>query len=134
MIPFIKAALAVRPDLRLWASPWCCLLYTSVYHDSAEHLIVYVAVQMFHQLSVGESGVDVYKRQDENWEKAERAIVEACEEKGLNARVELGEAAFYGPKLDFMVKMCIRDRYKSCNRQHGAYLFSRLFPKLLLHR
>lgn len=41
---------------------------------------------------------------DENWERAERAIVEACEETGLKAVVEYGEAAFYGPKLDFMVK------------------------------
>ncbi len=41
---------------------------------------------------------------DENWELAERAIIEASEEKGLNTVTELGEAAFYGPKLDFMVK------------------------------
>ena len=41
---------------------------------------------------------------DENWEKAEKAILEACEEKGLDAIIEYGEAAFYGPKLDFMVK------------------------------
>lgn len=41
---------------------------------------------------------------DENWEKAERAIIEATEEKGLTTVVEYGEAAFYGPKLDFMVK------------------------------
>ncbi len=40
----------------------------------------------------------------ENWDKAEQAIVEACEEKGLNTVTELGEAAFYGPKLDFMIK------------------------------
>ncbi len=40
----------------------------------------------------------------ENWDKAEQAIVEACEEKGLNTITELGEAAFYGPKLDFMIK------------------------------
>jgi threonyl-tRNA synthetase len=40
----------------------------------------------------------------ENWDKAEQAIVEACEEKGLNTVTVLGEAAFYGPKLDFMVK------------------------------
>ncbi|MGQ7869304.1 threonine--tRNA ligase [Sunxiuqinia sp. sy24] len=40
----------------------------------------------------------------ENWEKAEQAIIEACEEKGLNTVTELGEAAFYGPKLDFMIK------------------------------
>lgn len=41
---------------------------------------------------------------DENWDKAEQAIIEACQEKGLKAVVELGEAAFYGPKLDFMVR------------------------------
>ena len=45
-----------------------------------------------------------YIGSDENWEKAERAIIEATEEKGLNTIVETGEAAFYGPKLDFMVK------------------------------
>lgn len=45
-----------------------------------------------------------YIGSDENWEKSERAIIEAAEEKGLNTVVELGEAAFYGPKLDFMVK------------------------------
>lgn len=41
---------------------------------------------------------------DEAWDKAETAIIEAAEEKGLNTVTELGEAAFYGPKLDFMVK------------------------------
>lgn len=41
---------------------------------------------------------------DENWQKAESAIIEAATEKGLKTTVELGEAAFYGPKLDFMVK------------------------------
>ncbi|WP_375605236.1 threonine--tRNA ligase [Flavobacterium davisii] len=41
---------------------------------------------------------------DENWEKAESAIINAAKEKGLNTVVEYGEAAFYGPKLDFMVK------------------------------
>src|SRR5258705_1712174 len=41
---------------------------------------------------------------DENWEKAEKAIIEAAGEKGLKTVVEIGEAAFYGPKLDFMVK------------------------------
>lgn len=45
-----------------------------------------------------------YIGSDEAWEKAERAIQEAAEEKGLNTVTELGEAAFYGPKLDFMVK------------------------------
>ena len=55
---------------------------------------------------------DKYIGSDENWEKAERAIVEACQEKGLEARVELGEAAFYGPKLDFMVKDAIGRRWQ----------------------
>lgn len=45
-----------------------------------------------------------YIGSDEAWEKAERAIIEASEEKGLDTVTELGEAAFYGPKLDFMVK------------------------------
>ncbi|MFV0344895.1 MAG: threonine--tRNA ligase [Bacteroidales bacterium] len=45
-----------------------------------------------------------YIGSSENWDKAERAIIEACEERGLNTVVELGEAAFYGPKLDFMIK------------------------------
>ncbi|MCQ2152739.1 MAG: threonine--tRNA ligase [Bacteroidales bacterium] len=45
-----------------------------------------------------------YIGSDENWAKAEAAIVEAAKEKGLPTVVELGEAAFYGPKLDFMVK------------------------------
>jgi len=45
-----------------------------------------------------------YIGSDEGWAKAERAIIEASAEKGLNTVTELGEAAFYGPKLDFMVK------------------------------
>lgn len=45
-----------------------------------------------------------YIGSSENWDKAEQAIIEACEEKGLNTITELGEAAFYGPKLDFMIK------------------------------
>ena len=45
-----------------------------------------------------------YIGSDENWHKAESAIIEAAAEKGLNTVVEYGEAAFYGPKLDFMVK------------------------------
>ena len=53
-----------------------------------------------------------YIGSDENWERAERAIVEACEEKGLKAKVVLGEAAFYGPKLDFMVKDAIGRRWQ----------------------
>jgi threonyl-tRNA synthetase len=49
---------------------------------------------------------------DENWEKAERAIIEATKEKGLKTIVELGEAAFYGPKLDFMVKDAIGRKWQ----------------------
>ncbi len=49
---------------------------------------------------------------DENWEKAEKAIIEAVEEKGIEAEVETGEAAFYGPKLDFMVKDALGRRWQ----------------------
>jgi threonyl-tRNA synthetase len=49
---------------------------------------------------------------DENWEKAERAILEAVEEKGMDTVVEYGEAAFYGPKLDFMVKDAIGRKWQ----------------------
>ncbi|MFN3639837.1 MAG: threonine--tRNA ligase [Flavobacterium sp.] len=47
---------------------------------------------------------DKYIGSDENWEKAENAIINAAHDKGLSTVVEYGEAAFYGPKLDFMVK------------------------------
>jgi threonyl-tRNA synthetase len=47
---------------------------------------------------------DKYIGSDENWEKAENAIINAAQDKGLNTVIEFGEAAFYGPKLDFMVK------------------------------
>ena len=53
-----------------------------------------------------------YVGSDEVWEKAERAIVEACQEKHLDAKVEYGEAAFYGPKLDFMVRDAIGRRWQ----------------------
>ena len=49
---------------------------------------------------------------DENWEKAESAIIEAAAEKGLKTTVELGEDAFYGPKLDFMVKDAIGRKWQ----------------------
>ncbi len=49
---------------------------------------------------------------DENWERAENAIIEAAQEKGLNTVVEYGEAAFYGPKLDFMVKDAIGRKWQ----------------------
>ena len=53
-----------------------------------------------------------YIGSEENWDKAEQAIIEACQEKGLPARIEYGEAAFYGPKLDFMVKDAIGRRWQ----------------------
>lgn len=53
-----------------------------------------------------------YIGSDENWEKAEQAIIEASKEKGLETVVEYGEAAFYGPKLDFMVKDAIGRKWQ----------------------
>ncbi|RSK39452.1 threonine--tRNA ligase [Hymenobacter perfusus] len=53
-----------------------------------------------------------YIGSDENWEKAERAIIEAAAEKGLSTVTELGEAAFYGPKLDFMVRDAIGRKWQ----------------------
>ena len=53
-----------------------------------------------------------YIGSDEVWATAEQAIVDACAEKGLKARTEVGEAAFYGPKLDFMVKDAIGRRWQ----------------------
>ena len=53
-----------------------------------------------------------YVGTDEDWALAEKAIVEACQEKGLPAKVEYGEAAFYGPKLDFMIKDAIGRRWQ----------------------
>lgn len=53
-----------------------------------------------------------YIGSDENWEKAERAIIEAAEEKGLTTVTEYGEAAFYGPKLDFMIKDAIGRKWQ----------------------
>ncbi|MDD5820414.1 MAG: threonine--tRNA ligase [Bacteroidales bacterium] len=53
-----------------------------------------------------------YIGSDENWEKAEKAIIDAAHKKGLKTVVELGEAAFYGPKLDFMVKDAIGRKWQ----------------------
>lgn len=53
-----------------------------------------------------------YIGSEENWERAEQAIIDACNEKGLPAIVEYGEAAFYGPKLDFMVKDALGRRWQ----------------------
>jgi threonyl-tRNA synthetase len=65
------------------------------------------------QISLRDSNnKEKYIGTDENWERAEQAIIEACEEAGLPAKVEYGEAAFYGPKLDFMVKDAIGRRWQ----------------------
>ena len=53
-----------------------------------------------------------YIGSDEDWASAEQAIIDDCAEKGMKARQELGEAAFYGPKLDFMVKDAIGRRWQ----------------------
>ena len=53
-----------------------------------------------------------YIGSDEVWKHSEQAIIDACKEKGLDAKVEYGEAAFYGPKLDFMVKDAIGRRWQ----------------------
>ncbi len=53
-----------------------------------------------------------YIGSDENWEKSEKAIMEAAEEKGLRTVIEIGEASFYGPKMDFMVKDAIGRKWQ----------------------
>ena len=58
------------------------------------------------------SNNEKYIGSDENWEKAEAAIIEAAAEKGLNTITEIGEAAFYGPKLDFMVRDAIGRKWQ----------------------
>ncbi len=58
------------------------------------------------------SNTEKYIGSDENWDKAERAIIEAAAERGLKTVVETGEAAFYGPKLDFMVRDAIGRKWQ----------------------
>lgn len=58
------------------------------------------------------NNTEKYIGSEENWNKAEKAIIQAAEEKGLNFVVETGEAAFYGPKLDFMVKDAIGRKWQ----------------------
>ena len=65
------------------------------------------------QISLRDPNIrEKYIGSDENWEKAEQSITEACAEKGLKAKVETGEAAFYGPKLDFMVRDAIGRKWQ----------------------
>ena len=58
------------------------------------------------------NNTEKYIGSDEDWATAEQAIIDACAEKGMKAKVEYGEAAFYGPKLDFMVKDAIGRRWQ----------------------
>ncbi|MDD4921237.1 MAG: threonine--tRNA ligase [Bacteroidales bacterium] len=58
------------------------------------------------------SNKEKYIGSDDNWERSQNAIIEACQEKGLKATTVEGEAAFYGPKLDFMVKDAIGRRWQ----------------------
>lgn len=81
--------------------------------------IIQTVFSIFHfdnfeaQISLRDpSDKEKYIGSDEVWEKGEKAIIEACQEKGLKAKVEYGEAAFYGPKLDFMVKDAIGRRWQ----------------------
>ncbi|MBP5476490.1 MAG: threonine--tRNA ligase [Paludibacteraceae bacterium] len=65
------------------------------------------------QISLRDPNNDTkYVGSDEVWQKAEQAIIEACQEKNLKAHVVTGEAAFYGPKLDFMVKDAIGRKWQ----------------------
>ena len=73
-----------------------------------------------------------YIGSDEIWEESQNAIREACREKGLNAREEIGEAAFYGPKLDFMVKDAIGRKWQLGTYftiESGSCIFPRIFQK-----
>ena len=58
-----------------------------------------------------------YIGSDEVWEESEQAIIDACKEKGLDAKIAYGEAAFYGPKLDFMIKDAIGRGWQLCTIQ-----------------
>lgn len=81
-------------------------------------LIMYVfKIFKFNNFTVQISLRDKVNREkyigsEDNWEKAENAIIESCREKNLEAVIEYGEAAFYGPKLDFMVKDAIGRRWQ----------------------
>ena len=73
--------------------------------DSAdEYTVMQIADKLIGLIHPESENKEKYIGSDENWEKAEKAILNATIEKGLDYVVETGEAAFYGPKLDFMVK------------------------------
>jgi len=84
--------------------------------------VIDLVLYVFHSLSFTDYTAQIslrdkddrakYIGSDENWELAEQAIIEAAAEKGLNTIVEYGEAAFYGPKLDFMVRDAIGRKWQ----------------------
>ena len=82
--------------------------------DIILHIFKALDFQNFEaQISLRDPGnKEKYIGSDENWHLAQSAIIEACAEKGLKARQVEGEAAFYGPKLDFMVKYAIGRRWQ----------------------
>jgi threonyl-tRNA synthetase len=78
-------------------------------------LLVFSSLQLSdYRVRVGtrDPGSDKYVGSDEVWTAAEKQIIEACEEAGLNYTVEPGDAAFYGPKLDFVVKDVLRREWQ----------------------
>ena len=81
--------------------------------DIINHILGVFGFEYEAQISLRDpKNKEKYVGTDENWEKAQNAIIEACAEKGLPARQEEGEAAFYGPKLDFMVKDALGRRWQ----------------------
>ena len=81
--------------------------------DIINHILGVFGFEYEAQISLRDpNNKQKYVGSDENWERAEQAIVEACAEKGLPAKQVEGEAAFYGPKLDFMVKDALGRRWQ----------------------
>lgn len=84
--------------------------------------VIDIILLIFHALDFKDYNVQIslrdpdntdnYIGSTENWDKAEKAIIEATKEKGLEARIVNGEAAFYGPKLDFMVKDALKREWQ----------------------
>ena len=82
--------------------------------DLTTHVIKKLGFENFTaQISLRDpENKEKYIGTDENWEKAEKAIIEATQEVGLETTIELGEAAFYGPKLDFLIKDALGRRWQ----------------------
>ncbi len=81
--------------------------------DIINHILGVFGFEYEAQISLRDpNNKEKYVGSDENWQLAQQAIIEACAEKGLPARTEEGEAAFYGPKLDFMVKDALGRRWQ----------------------